>query len=117
MYNFIFYVMYNYQMDKKSGGGYSRFNASLITALIVFMQLLLIEGVIEKYFTSGVKILFKNKIVTIALLGLMVILISKYYSSVKIQANAGKEKYTPTSIRKLIVFFAVVIFIILNIYI
>src|SRR5450631_2942256 len=50
MYSFIFYVMYNYQMGKGSGKGFSRYNASLILTVALILHIFLILTLVRKFF-------------------------------------------------------------------
>ena len=109
MYNFIFYVMYNYQKSKSSSDAYSRFNGTLITTFEIMLQIILCLVVMEKIFKIQNSGLTQYPTLVLIFMFLIGILIFKFYNNVRIIKEAVQEKYYPTIFRKLIVFTMIVV--------
>jgi hypothetical protein len=107
--------MYNHQKSKNSSDTYSRYNASLITSLVLFIQFLILFGIVKKYFYPGVILLISNKLLVLIFMIIIFIIVYNFYNLKKIKNNANKSTYSPTTPRKLFVFLIFVVSLILNI--
>ena len=107
MYNFVFYVIYNYQKSRNKSNGFARYNAALVTSLIIVLQLLILITVIKKLIYPEIVFLLKNKfIIGLTFIGFG-IAAYKYFDWTKIESKASNSVYSPTNFRKLIVFLIV----------
>jgi hypothetical protein len=106
MYNFIFYVMFNYQISKGSSFGYARFNASLILSLSILLHYLALLSIIKGI--SGVsqydKILTNKVFMIVGLFGGCLLFV-RHYNEEKIQNMKSNPVYLDSITNKLLVFF------------
>ena len=109
MYNFIFFVMYNYQISKNESFEYGRFNGSLITGVGIYLQILVIFGFIKKFFYSDFIFSIQYKLLAIFFMIIIIILTYLYYNTRRINNNATRQIYSPTTWRKFLVFLFIAI--------
>ena len=104
MYSFIMYIMYNYQKSKGSSDAFARFNASMITAFSIYIQLMLILVILSKTHFAVPKSFLRNNFEVVAMMVLLYMTVWRVFTRARINDNITKPKYTPTNFRKLMVF-------------
>ncbi len=105
MYDFIFFIMYNYQLEKGSSVAYAKFNATIILAFAIGLQCMDVI-VIGKFFFDNTLVV--SKVFSIILLTCLYIAIYYYYDDNRIEIKASAITYKPTVFRKLLVFCVIV---------
>ena len=83
MYNFIYFVIYNQQIQKGSSQTFARYNGSLIVALALIghasLVLLSLKKVLSNFF--AIEFPAKNKVVFLPFVILFILLALLYYNS------------------------------------
>jgi len=92
--------MYNYKKTKNSGEKYARFNGALITTFEIFLQILLILGVIKKFIYPGIDFLLANVFLDLFVFIVAGILIFQYYNLERIDKNFNNQRYSPTNFHR-----------------
>jgi hypothetical protein len=103
MYNFIYYVMYNFQKSKGGSDLYSRYNASAIIAFVLFTQIVLLTVILKRFFHINLGLNYIPKVLIVASMVIIFMLVNIFYNKTKVQNAAGRESYSHTVPRKLLV--------------
>jgi hypothetical protein len=111
MYNFIFYVMYNYNIERGRSTTSARHQATTLVTLEIFTNIMLILIICKRFYNTigeGLGFLNEYKILMFALMIGTGLLVFKYYSPDRIEANAGSTRYSNISIHKFLMFILIV---------
>jgi UDP-N-acetylmuramyl pentapeptide phosphotransferase/UDP-N-acetylglucosamine-1-phosphate transferase len=117
MHNFIFYVMYNYQITKGSTPKFARYNGSLILSISIVLQYLALISIVKHFFNISEYVHFLvSKITLILISAIIFFYFYKFYDEEKISDNTANPTYIDSVTNKLLVFLNIVISIAISIF-